>query len=185
MSDYGERTRTRIKSAFEQLVAEQPGKRLTVAGILNLSGVSRSTFYVYYENLEDLIEDLASDFAADVIRLIRNNRSTGSGVDSYREAYEIFVQFVAQHKAAYAVLLKTPRLEKLLTGGIREYLYEQYCQDFPDKDPELLRYSANACTSYVYSILSMWAAEGFQKSPEELSHLLTDSIRIATDIFLA
>ena len=81
------------------------------------------------------------------------------------------------------MLLKSPKLEQVFLSGIREYLYDQYLADFPQKDPELLRYSADACTNYVYSILRLWAKNGFDKTPEELGDVLTESIAIATDLF--
>ena len=184
MSDYGEKTRGRIKTALEELIETGPGKGLTVSALLKQSGVARSTFYVYYENFEDLLEELATDYAAEVIRLIRGNRSEGaSWADSYRDAYRIFIQFIDQHKKAYAMLLRNARTERLFLEGVQKYLYDQYLADFPDKDPTLLRYSAYACTSYVYSILRQWAEGGFRESPEELGKLLPDSIQIATDLF--
>ena len=74
MSDYGEKTRARIKDALEALVEEGSGKKPTVSEVLSRSGVARSTFYVYYENFQDLLEELAADYSAQIIRLIRENR---------------------------------------------------------------------------------------------------------------
>jgi AcrR family transcriptional regulator len=183
MSDYGEKTRARIKNALEALVEEGAGRKPTVSEVLSRSGVARSTFYVYYGNFQDLLEELASDYAAEIIRLIRANRGRGVGPDSYREAYGIFIRFIADHKKAYAMLLRNARIERVFLEGIQEYLYDQYLADFPDKDPKLLRYSACACTSYVYSILRQWVKDGFRESPEELAKLLPDSIQIATDLY--
>ena len=183
MNDYGEKTRARIKDALEALVEEGSGKKPTVSEVLSRSGVARSTFYVYYENFQDLLEELAADYSAQIIRLIRENRGAGTGPDSYRDAYRVFIDFVAKHRNAYAMLLKSPKLEQVFLSGIREYLYDQYLADFPQKDPELLRYSADACTNYVYSILRLWAKNGFDKTPEELGDVLTESIAIATDLF--
>ena len=165
MNDYGEKTRARIKDALEALVEEGNGKRPTVSEVLSRSGVARSTFYVYYENFQDLLEELAADYSAQIIRLIRENRGAGTGPDSYREAYGVFIDFVAKHKSAYAMLLKSPKLEQVFLSGIREYLYDQYLADFPQKDPDLLRYSADACTSYVYSILRLWAKTASTRLP--------------------
>lgn len=183
MNDYGEKTRARIKAALEELVETGPGSGITVSSLLKQSGVARSTFYVYYENFEDLLEELAADYAAEVIRLIRENRGRGVGPDSYREAYGIFIQFIAGHKKAYAMLLRRPKLEQVFLSSIQAYLYDQYIADFPGKDPELLKYSAAACTSYVYSIIRQWAEDGFDKTPEELAALLPASIEIATDLY--
>ena len=183
MNDYGEKTRARIKDALEALVEEGNGKRPTVSEVLSRSGVARSTFYVYYENFQDLLEELATDYAAEVTRLIRDNRGRGTFPDSYREAYGIFIRFIAEHKKAYAMLLRNARTERLFLEGVQKYLYDQYLADFPQNDPELLRYSADACTSYVYSILRLWAKNGFDKTPEELGDVLTESIAIATDLF--
>ena len=132
---------------------------------------------------QNVREELATDYAAEVTRLIRENRSRGEWPDSYREAYGIFIRFIAEHKKAYAMLLRNARTERLFLEGVQKYLYDQYLADFPGRDPTLLRYSAYACTSYVYSILRQWAEDGFRESPEELADLLPESIQIATDLF--
>ena len=122
MSDYGEKTRARIKDALETLVEEGAGRKPTVSEVLSRSGVARSTFYVYYENFQDLLEELATDYAAEVTRLIRDNRGRGTFPDSYREAYGIFIRFIAEHKKAYAMLLRNARTERLFLEGVQKYL---------------------------------------------------------------
>ena len=96
MSDYGEKTRARIKDALETLVEEGAGRKPTVSEVLSRSGVARSTFYIYYENFQDLLEELATDYAAEVTQLIRDNRGRGTFPDSYREAYGIFIRFIVR-----------------------------------------------------------------------------------------
>ena len=183
MNDYGIKTRNSIKASLEDLIETSADNNVTVSKLLKTASVARSTFYVYYENMEDLFEDLAMDYASRIISLIRSNRSSGTGVQSYRDAYEIFINFVAEHKKVYSMMLKNLKLERMFLNSIQNYLYEQYLQDFPCKDSKLLQYSAYACTNYVYSIIKQWAEDDFDKTPEELSNLLTDSIGIATDIF--
>ncbi len=183
MSDYGEKTRSKIKESLEKLVENGTEKNITVSRLLNITDIARSTFYVYYENMEDLFEDLALDYAKKIVGLIRNNHSSGRGAQSYRDAYELFIKFVYEHRNTYAMMLKNPKLEKLFLSSIQTYLYEQYLLDFPKRDSKLLQYSAYACTNYVYSIIKLWSEDGFDKTPEEMSFLLTDSIGIATDIF--
>ena len=184
LNDYGEKTRQRLKIALEELIEYGGERNPTVSALLKQAHVARSTFYVYYENFDDLLEELATDYAAQVKDLIEKNRGSGTGVESYRDAYQVFIRFIASHKNIYAMLLKRPKLERLFVTGICEYLFEQYRADFPAEDPELLHYSAYACTNFVYSIIRQWAENGFDKSSEEVSDLLTDSIRISTDLFL-
>ena len=57
MSEYiaaRSRTRAKIERAFWDLYLEKKFRRVTVLEIVQRAGIHRSTFYIYYQSVEDI-----------------------------------------------------------------------------------------------------------------------------------
>lgn len=55
------RTRAAIKDSFKELIDEREARSITVADITRRAGLSRKTFYLHYETIEALYEDMLRD----------------------------------------------------------------------------------------------------------------------------
>ena len=54
------RTRTLLRKALMELAAEKDFANLTIKDVTNQAGVNRTTFYLHYSGLHELLEDCAS-----------------------------------------------------------------------------------------------------------------------------
>ena len=55
------RTRNAIKNAFEELVLEGPIDRITVKALTERAGINRKTFYLHYDTIEALINNIMNE----------------------------------------------------------------------------------------------------------------------------
>ena len=55
------RTRGAIKRAFNELVMESNAPRVTVKDLAERAGINRKTFYLHYETLDQLYDDVVND----------------------------------------------------------------------------------------------------------------------------
>ena len=62
-------TTAKIQEAFYTLAREMPAEQITINRLMTEAGVSRSTFYSYYENMQDLIVDLENQIVAPIIEI--------------------------------------------------------------------------------------------------------------------
>lgn len=60
----GERTRKRIFEAASELFLHEDFDRVTVDAIVERAGVSKGTFYLYFESKDELIASLLSDYVS-------------------------------------------------------------------------------------------------------------------------
>ncbi len=58
------RTRDQLGDALMELALEKPFDAITVQDVIDLAGVSRSTFYVHYNDKDDLILPVGSSSAS-------------------------------------------------------------------------------------------------------------------------
>ena len=56
-----QRSRQLIKTALADLLQEMPLDKITVTDVVTRAGINRSTFYVHYANIPDVIDHLVED----------------------------------------------------------------------------------------------------------------------------
>lgn len=59
------RTRRAIKQAFAELVVESGTPRVTVKDLAERAGINRKTFYLHYETVEHLFDEVVDDILAE------------------------------------------------------------------------------------------------------------------------
>lgn len=58
--DITEQTKTNLRQAFWRLYEEKPLAKISVKQITDLAGYNRGTFYLYFKDIYDLLEDIES-----------------------------------------------------------------------------------------------------------------------------
>ena len=54
-------TKNTVKDAMLELLAEMPFEKITVAALCRRADIVRTTFYLHYDSLTDVIKELADD----------------------------------------------------------------------------------------------------------------------------
>ncbi|MBR6786186.1 MAG: TetR/AcrR family transcriptional regulator, partial [Clostridia bacterium] len=67
-----------ISSTFVELLSTKPFDRITIKDIVDACGINRNTFYYYYSDIYDLLEEI---FKKELNEIIDGHRETGSYVE--------------------------------------------------------------------------------------------------------
>ncbi|MGM9671809.1 MAG: TetR/AcrR family transcriptional regulator [Oscillospiraceae bacterium] len=140
------RTKQRIRQAFITLAQDKPFARITVQEITALADINRSTFYLHYCDIFDLVDQLEQELLDQIVGALSQIRRDGHVEGEYpyhRAAYDI----LEQNMDVCAVLLGK-------NGDIRflwrmyDILYRACCETWGNmldgQPPEALRgYAAN------------------------------------------
>lgn len=184
MKDRGEASRNRIRGGLMQMIEENQVTRMTTSALIQKAHISRSTFYTYFNNIEDALNDLAMETSMEIIGIIRKGRAPLPGIKGYREAYRQLLEYMYQHKRLFQTLFQNAKFETFSLQMIAEYLYDLYQTEYPSMEDHVLEYSALASTNFVYSMLKKWASEGYQSSIDEMTDIFMGSLQLAVKIFL-
>lgn len=126
MSKYEDmRTRTKdaIRTAFWKLYTEKAIGRITVNDVISLCGINRSTFYRYYSDLYQILEEIEEEL------LQKTERLSTSGAVSYDDM-DVFLQ------NAYALYQEDREyLHHLVRKQRDSYFSEKYRKAIQDKLP--------------------------------------------------
>lgn len=172
-----EQTKESFRRALLTLMQEKPANKITVKELTGMTGYDRTTFYRYYQDIYDLLDDIQESILKDIQELM--DRYTE---DMVRESPYGFIrgmfEYSQQHKEAILTLfpnrvyldLNRPILEILRNTVLRNVSYV-----YPNADPkDYLPYFYNVSGGYV-SILSYWLDQGTE-SIDEITKITTDMV---------
>ena len=121
------RTRKLIRDAFMDMVGEVGVARITVKDLTERAGINRKTFYLHYQSVEDLANEIVQDEADRIVRTcldsLENSDDGENVVDLFKRlslglAPDLkSMKLIASH-TPYELVLK--KLESSLTASLIE-----------------------------------------------------------------
>ena len=100
-----EESEREILAAAEEFLRERPLRELTIDEVMDRTGLSRPSFYVYFRDRHDLVARLAQAISAELFEMAeRWLKGTGDPLDDARAALDGVVAVYAQHGAVMRAL---------------------------------------------------------------------------------
>lgn len=173
-------TKKLISSTFVELLSSKPFDKITIKDIVDACGINRNTFYYYYSDIYDLLEEI---FKKELNEIVEGHRETGSYVEGLIKVANV----AYEHKKLINNICSSRSYEYL-----ENYMYKS-CKhimidvvtnaatglDVPDEDIEFI------ASFYEYAfigIISEWFRTGMRESPTKFASqlwLVVDGIRRA------
>jgi probable dihydroxyacetone kinase regulator len=175
-------TKKAIITAFLELLKEQSFDKITVKDIVEKCEINRNTFYYYYKDIYDLIDDV---FDMEKSRVLSEDK-----YDSWHEELKRVYLFVMDNRTAIAHVYHSKSrdvLEKYLFD-ISEILVQDYVSKYEDTIKVSDENKNFICTFYIYSLAGMlinWIKGGMIENSSEfiqkLGTTFENTIRIALE----
>lgn len=169
-----EDVRNRIGRAFRDIVFDRSKEKLTVTALIERAGISRQTFYYYFEDIMDVMDFIFQ-------KGLQTSLKRCATANSSREAIRYYLEdFLAFESVFPRLVGGRERLEQLIyksaSAFIRQLLpqYENY-GELPQKDtPFLVGFYA---TILVHAILDHSDRKGLELLAREIDTALRGSLR--------
>jgi len=81
-------TRWLITEAFMKLLAVRSFNKMTVSAIVRKAGISRSTFYLHFQDIIDLLDQMTSQIFNELVELYRIDWNDAFFASSFRESFD-------------------------------------------------------------------------------------------------
>lgn len=175
-------TKKAIVLAFLELLKEQSLDKITVKDIVERCGINRNTFYYYYKDIYDLIDDI---FDMDTKRVLSGEKN-----GSWQEELKRVVVFILENKTAIVHIYNSKSMDVL-----EQYLFDisdMLVQDYVTMHNDTIKVSEEnkkfITTFYSYSLAGMlldWIKGGMQENSaeflEKLGMVFENTIRVALE----
>ncbi|MFC7687035.1 TetR/AcrR family transcriptional regulator [Ureibacillus sp. GCM10028918] len=170
------RTKHFLKKAFIEMVHKKGFSAVTVKDIVDYAQYNRTTFYVYYQNIFDLVEELMDE----MFEAIQYNSMSKYKNNSQVKVQELttnsfeLLYYIYDHRDYFTLLLledTLPRIHQQLPEAIYNLLKDkfdiQYGVSFVD-DYSQKRYMAYGTAGLILD----WIAKDFDATPGEMTERL-------------
>ena len=99
MSKNGKITESKIKAELINQISHKEFENISVRDITKNIGIDRSTFYLHYNNITDVFQDIESNIMQDAQKIIMKNKS------DFFTMLKIIMDYVQVNKKIFNILL--------------------------------------------------------------------------------
>ncbi|HBO62333.1 TetR/AcrR family transcriptional regulator [Olsenella sp. An188] len=99
-----EQTRANLREAFWNLYAERPIERISVREITDRAGYNRATFYLYYHDVYEVLEEIEDALLGGLARLVNDRLLQGDRLD-FSQHMGLILQLAQRYRGYFEVLI--------------------------------------------------------------------------------
>lgn len=169
------KTRGLLKDALVALISEKGFDAVSIADILDRANVGRSTFYMHFDNKQDLLHSCFEDFSSLFEQQNMSAADIGSGADYYKKSDFTLGLFriIERNRRLFKAILGKDGMA-MFSGHIHGYIYNHISgtlkelvqnKNVPPLQLEILAYYL---TSAFIGTLKWWVDKDLPCTAEEL-----------------
>ena len=175
-------TARKMNLALIALLKTKSFDYITVSELCRQAGVNRSTFYLHYETIGDLLEETTRYLLDDFLARFEQERAEFSIESPYEKNRLIFIcdsylipylNYVKENAEIFSTVLKnevpfgTKAIYRRLFENIFDSILTKY--RYPEEEREyVMLYYLNG----IYAVCAEWIRQGCQKPAADISHII-------------
>ncbi len=175
-----------MNQAFVELLNKKEYEFITIKEICKKAGVNRSTFYLHYDNINDLLLETISNINKSFFEVFKDkelslkiNNNSKKDLILITPYYLIpYLNHVKENKIIYKLSTKYP----LLMRSIEKYKYLQNEVLFPifknfDIEEKWQKYISSYYIKGTYAIIEEWIKDDCKEDVNEICQLIIKCVR--------
>ena len=179
------KTEEAISRALNQLLEE--GRDINTISVRELTAaadITRSTFYLHYHDIPDLINSYLSEYLNNIASIIQKDYSQEPGKD--RNLYLQLLKFMEDNHQRTSLVFSTRNYSsysRFIEEGIVPYLEATYHAYLPQADQKKLHTISVYTSRGTVGIILEWIAGGYQESGRQVAEEIIEAIEFYTRYF--
>ena len=178
------KTRRQLKKGLAALMKEKSVNQITVKELVEEVDINRSTFYLHFKDIQDLLREIEENMEAQIKRAIEEHPIVSGNENASYFIEDMFRVLDEEREISKALIGPNGdmgfihRIERIIKENSRGTLEKM----FPGKKEDL-KYFYAFCLSGGLGLVKVWLNEGEEKSPEEMAQMTFNMIANAKDAF--
>lgn len=178
------KTRRQLKKGLAALMKEKSVNQITVKELVEEVDINRSTFYLHFKDIQDLLREIEESMEAQIKRAIEEHPIVSGNENAFYFIEDMFRVLDEEREISKALIGPNGdmgfihRIERIIKENSRGTLEKM----FPGKKEDL-KYFYAFCLSGCLGLVKVWLNEGEEKSPEEMAQMTFSMIANAKDAF--
>jgi len=171
------KTENSIKTAFFHLMKKDALNKITVSDICKKADIGRGTFYLHYDDVYDLYENIENELFATLVDIFDSAFPTTKVENSEKLTKEL-TSYIEKNKGVFKILIRSDNGNSMYK--LKKLFYQKvFAEDSKillNKDDYYNMSESIFVVSGIIGILEKWISDGFQKSAEEVASVLNDIV---------
>lgn len=166
------KTREQLRRGLAELLCEKSIREITVKELVERVDINRSTFYLHYSDIYDMMEKIENGLVEDIEKLIEAHPVSPFNEKSFPFIEDIFV-ILSENRAICAALLGPHGDISFLhriEGIISEHCLNVLKVTFPDQLKDL-KYSYSFCLSGCIGLTKTWLNGQYEETPRHMAEI--------------
>lgn len=178
------KTRRQLKKGLAALMKEKSVNQITVKELVEEVDINRSTFYLHFKDIQDLLREIEENMEAQIKRAIEEHPIVSGNENAFYFIEDMFRVLDEEREISKALIGPNGdmgfihRIERIIKENSRGTLEKM----FPGKKEDL-KYFYAFCLSGCLGLVKVWLNEGEEKSPEEMAQMTFNMIANTKDAF--
>ena len=171
-----EQTRSNLRQAFWELYAEKPVEKISVREITDRAGYNRATFYLYYHDVYELLEEIEGTVLGNIERLVNECLLKGDKLD-FSQHMGLILR-LAQRSRDYTRVLLGPHGDPAFSRHLKEIispLVDRFFLPAAELDDQARSVVREFYLSGILATIRTWTAE---ENPMPIEQLIQLVVRI-------
>lgn len=157
----------KIEKVFLELIQEKDVKDITVSEICQKAGVNRTTFYVNYLDIYDLVDKIRIRMINEFADLFKDTRSEGHS----RNNYLLMFRHIKDNQTFYKTYFKLGfDVNYEISSFDKELAFKKF-------DNKLIEYHMEFFAAGITAIIKKWLKDGCQESPEDIVMVIEEEYK--------
>lgn len=171
------KTKTILKEKLLELLKNKQINEITVSQVTNLANVGRSTFYLHYNDIFELYEDIEKEIINELIKIF-NDSFPSINEDKTKELSKNLINYIYNNKNIFQILINQQntnfvyKLKKLFYNEV--FNEANKINPFNDKNNDKME--SIFVVSGIVGIIEKWILDNFIPSKKEISGIINKII---------
>ncbi|MGI6686804.1 MAG: TetR-like C-terminal domain-containing protein [Christensenellales bacterium] len=175
-------TRMALRESLLSLLQENPLNKITVSRICEQADVNRSTFYLYYKDAYDLLEQIENELYDQIDQAVMGASPLLPNEELFQRVYEIIYRNRDICRVIFGEYGDKTFLRKV--GNIyREHMLKEWRRIGRNLDETTLDYLHTYSAYTNIGIIEQWIARDFHETPAQLAALVSKLLNTGLSSF--
>lgn len=170
------KTKSALRRGLTTLMREKPIQEIKVREIAELIDINRGTFYQYYRDVYDMLNQL-EDELFDEFNEALDESKLPSGIERVEQGFMKIVS-ILQDNSDLAIVLLGENGDSAFVNKIKEMIRQKVVKDwmiaYGEEPGESFQYFYEFLVSGCIGMLQRWLENGAKESPEKMVQMIKD-----------
>ena len=181
------KTRAQLRAGLARLMQQKNIKEITVKELVDEIDINRSTFYLHYTDIYQMLQSIEGELMEDILEAIKEHPlDPGMKEEGYSFAIQLF-RILAANKDICAALMGpngdmafVEKIDKLVEDAVLPELFTMFPQNVND-----IKYAYAFCINGCVGMIKCWLTGDSDDTPEHMAYLTHNIISEAPRNFAA